>query len=275
MENKKTLVITVLSVLLGVLLIVSFIFTVIGQGKNNSEKIMNDFDLAFNSKEKKVIYYASSKCGYCELQTPILETIAQDYDMDYLEIDITKLSKEQRNEITEKLDIEGSTPTTVVVKDGEVIDTKVGYTEGSKYVKFLVDAGVLPKDAVYSEEKYITYIDFEEYESLIEKGKNIIVVGQTGCSHCTAIKPALNSVGEDYNIKINYLNLTDMEDDETSKFFNSLREIGYDDPDFVEDGSFGTPLTLIVENGKVKSYLSGEKTPSQLVREFKKQGLID
>ena len=78
-----------------------------------------------------------------------------------------------------------------------------------------------------------------------------------------------------YKIKINYLNLTNIEEDDQSKFFDSLKTIEYNDPDFLEDGSFGTPLTLIVENGKVKSYLSGEKTISQLVREFKKQGLID
>ena len=85
----------------------------------------------------------------------------------------------------------------------------------------------------------------------------------------------MNEVGKDYKVTINYLNLTDMEQDEQSKFFDSLKEIGYDDPDFVEDGSFGTPLTLIVSDGKVKGYLSGEKTTSQLVRELKKYGVIN
>ena len=46
------------------------------------------------------------------------------------------------------------------------------------------------------------------------------------------------------------------------------------DPDFVEDGSFGTPLTLIIEDGKVVDYISGSRTKSQLVRDFKKAGLI-
>ena len=275
MEDKKNLIVGILSGIAGVLLLVLFVFTMINQNKTDGKAIMNDFKQAFNSKERKVIYYASSECSYCELQTPVLETIAEDYDMDYLYIDVTKLSEEQKDEITEELEIESSTPTTVIVENGEVIDTKVGYTEGKEYVQFFIDGGVLPKDAVYSKEQYITSIDFDEYKNLISEGLHVIVIGQTGCSHCTAIKPALNSVGKDYKIKINYLNLTNIEEDDQSKFFDSLKTIEYNDPDFLEDGSFGTPLTLIVENGKVKSYLSGEKTISQLVREFKKQGLID
>ena len=65
-----------------------------------------------------------------------------------------------------------------------------------------------------------------------------------------------------------------MSEDEYNSFSESLKEIEYNDPDFVESGSFGTPLTLIIENGKVKDYISGERTKSQLVREFKKNGLI-
>lgn len=275
MENKKNLIISILSGIMAVLLIVAFILGLINQSKSGDSKIMKDFESAFNSKKRTVIYYASSECGYCELQTPILETLAEDYDIKYLDIDITKLSSNQKKEITDKLNIEGSTPTTIVVENGEVVDTKVGYTEGKEYVKFFIGAGILPKDAVYSKEQYINTIDFNEYNNLISEGLHVIVIGQTGCSHCTAIKPALNSVGKDYKVTINYLNLTDLTEDENSEFFDSLKEIEYNDPAFLEDGSFGTPLTLVVEDGKVKSYLSGEKTPSQLVREFKKQGLID
>lgn len=275
MKDKKTIIMVALSGIVAVLLIVGFIFTVIQQGNSDGAKIMRDFEKSFNSKEKTVIYYASSECGYCELETPILETIADDYDMEYLYIDSTKLSKEQREEILKKLEIEQSTPTTVVVEKGKVVDTQVGYVAGKEYVEFFIGAGILPNDAVYSKEQYITFIEFSDYEELITSGQHVVVVGQTGCSHCTAIKPALNSVAKDYNITINYLNLTDMDEEIQNRFFDSLKEIGYDDQDFLESGSFGTPLTLIIKNGEVTGYISGERTTSQLVREFKKQGLIN
>lgn len=274
MKDKKTLTITILSGIVAVLLIVSFIFTVIKQGGGEGAKIMADFEKYFNSKERTVIYYASSKCGYCELETPILETIAKDYDMDYLDIDSTKLTSEQREKILDKLEIEQSTPTTVIVEKGNIIDTQVGYVAGKEYVEFFKEGGVVPKDAVYSKEQYITDIDYSRFEELLAEGAHVVVIGQTGCSHCTAIKPALNSVAKDYKVTVNYLNITDMDEDTQNNFVEKLREIEYNDPEFLEDGSYGTPLTLIIKDGKVVSYLSGERTTSQLAREFKKQGLI-
>ena len=65
-----------------------------------------------------------------------------------------------------------------------------------------------------------------------------------------------------------------MTQDETDALMSNLTKIGYDDPGFLEDGSFGTPLTLIVKNGKIDTYITGSRTISQLVREFKKAGLI-
>ena len=71
-----------------------------------------------------------------------------------------------------------------------------------------------------------------------------------------------------------YLNLTEMTENQYESFSESLKDIEYNDPDFVEKGSFGTPLTLIVKKGKVIDYISGQRTKSQLVREFTKLGLI-
>lgn len=278
-EKKKTIIFTIALAIVALLLIVAFVFMELREngviGSPESNEIMEKFDKNYNSKERKIIYYSSSACSYCKFQTPILETIAEDYNLEYYSIDSTLLSNEQRKEILEKLDIEQATPTTVIVEDGKVIAKQVGYADGSKFVKFLKENKILSKDAVYSTEKYITFINYDEYEELLENNKtNIIVVGQTTCSHCIAIKPALNSVAEDYNLTINYLNLTDLSKEESEEFFDSLEEIEYNDPDFLKDGSFGTPLTLMVKDGKVFDYINGSRTISQLVREFTKAGII-
>ena len=278
-EKKKSII---LIVVLSVICVALIVFLTVDMLKQKGtivdeevEEIMEEFNEYFNSKERAVIYYASSGCSYCELQTPILETIAEDYDMDYLEIDSSILGVKQREEILDRLGIEQATPTTIIVQGGEVIDVAEGYTEGSAYVEFFASNEMIPEDAVYSEEAYLTFINYDEYEELIaESKKQIVVVGQTTCSHCIAIKPALNSVAEDYDLTINYLNITEMTEEESNKFTDSLKTIEYNDPDFVESGSFGTPLTLIIENGKVVNYISGARTKSQLVREFKKVGLI-
>lgn len=278
-EKKKTILLTiVLSAICAALIGFLIVFELKKDGTivdDQVTELMEKFEQEFNAEEKTVIYYASSQCGYCELQKPILEAIAEDYNVEYLEIDSATLGAKQRNEILDKLEIEHATPTTVIVQKGKVIDTAVGYHDGKSYVEFFVSNGIIPEDAVYSGEANLTFINYDNYETLINENKtHIIVVGQTTCSHCIAIKPALNKVAGEYDLTINYLNLTDMDQSDYNKFSSSLKEIEYNDPDFLEDGSFGTPLTLIVENGKVKDYISGQRTKSQLVREFKKNGLI-
>ena len=261
--RKKTIVFTVALILVAL---------VAGCGKKD---VLGEFDKEFNSKEKNVIYYASTECGWCKLQTPILETISEDYDMHYYYVDTAKMSNKEKSDIAEKLGIEVATPTTVIVQKGKVIDVAAGYQDPKDYVKFFADNGLIPEDAVYSKEKNLTFIDFDKYEELISDGsKHVIVIGQTTCSHCIAVKPALNSIAEEYGLTINYLNINLVSEDEYAEFTESLKKLDYDDPSFVEEGSFGTPLILIIKKGKISSYIAGERSKSQLVKEFKKSGMI-
>lgn len=278
-DKKKAIIFTIGLGVTALVLILCLVFMELRQngiiGSAESNQIIKEFNKYYNSKEREIILFVSSECPYCDLQKPIIETIAEDYDIEYLSIDSLKLSNSQRKQIKTKLDIEGKTPTISIVENGKVIDTHVGFIDGTPLVEFLIENKVLSEDAEYSAEKNLTFVNYEEYKELIrDDNTHIIVVGQTGCGHCISIKPALNSVAGDYDLTINYLNITELTDEESEKFFESLKKIEYDEPDFVEKGSFGTPLTLIVEDGKVERYISGSKTYSQLVRQFTKAGLI-
>ena len=281
MKDKKTKLVTILLIVVAILLIGIMAVVKLREngtiGSIDSNRVVKDFNKIYNSKERSVIYYASPTCGYCKLLSPILDTISEDYDMDYYYLDSTKLSNSERKEVLEKLEIEKhATPITVIVENGKVVDKVEGYVQAKEYLEFFKDNDMVPSDAVYSGEENITYIEFDEYEKLItEKGTNVIVVGQTTCSHCIAIKPALNSVAGEYDLTIYYINVNVLPEEESNKFFDSLKTMEYSDPDFVEKGSFGTPLILIVKDGKISNYISGERTTSQLVREFTKIGLID
>lgn len=278
-EKTKSIILTVILAVIALVLISFLAYDKFKQEgyimSKEQKEIMAEFYKYYNSEERTVIYYAKENCSWCELETPILETIASDYDMDYLYLDISKLGKKQKKEITSLLGIESSTPTTVIVEKGEVIAVNSGYVKGKEYTEFFATNGVIPEDAVYSADSYLTYIDFEEYSALLDnKDLQVIVISQTICSHCAAIKPALNSIVKDYKLKINCLEIDLLEGEDRSSFFDSLYKVEYDDPDFLEDGSIGTPLILVLKNGKTIKYLSGEKTKSQLVKEFKKVGLI-
>lgn len=278
-EKKKTIIFTIILIVVALAIVA---LLVVEKLKDNGtistpeeKNIVESFNKYFNSKDKTVIYYASTECGWCKLQTPVLETIAEDYDMDYYYVNTAKLSNGKKNEIAEKLGIEPATPTTIVVEKGKVVDVAAGYKDPKDYIAFFIKNELIPEDAVYSKEKSLTFIEYKDYEKLISDSKDhVIVVGQTTCSHCIAVKPALNSIAEDYDLTINYLNINLVSQDEYKSFTESLKNIEYNEPSFLEDGSFGTPLILIVKKGKVSSYIAGERSKSQLVKEFKKAGLI-
>jgi len=280
-KNNKTVLIAALTILL-IIIGVCVYYQLDNKEKNNSEvsesessEILDNFYEYYNNKKAKIIYYASSSCGYCKLQSPIMEQIKEDYDIDYLDIDSTKLTNSDKETILDKLGIDHATPTTVVVKNGKVIGKNIGYVDGGEMVDFLIKNGILKDDAVYTPEANLTFIDFSEYEELIEDADQFIVtIGQTGCSHCIKTKPVLSTIAKEYDITINYLNLTDMTETEQSSFFESLKEIGYDDEEFLENGSFGTPLTLIIEEGKITSHIDGENSPAKFTKAFKKAGII-
>ena len=102
-EKKKTIIITVLVAVIAAVLATVFIIDSLKQNgtivSDEVKEIMDDFDEYYNSKSRTIIYYASSECDYCELQTPVLENIAEDYDLDYLYIDKLKLPSKQKKEI--------------------------------------------------------------------------------------------------------------------------------------------------------------------------------
>ena len=221
-QKKKMIIFTVILSVIAVTLIGVFAFIELREnnviGSLESKEMMTEFNKAYNKKEKTVIFYSSSTCGYCELQKPIFETIIEDYDINTYSIDSNELSTSQRKEILNKLGIEHATPTIVIVENGKVVASKVGYTDGSALVDFFKENKVLPKDAVYSKEAHITFINYEEYKALVRKDEtSVIVIGQTSCSHCTNYKPALNSVAEDYNIAIYKMNLDGSKEEELLK----------------------------------------------------------
>lgn len=269
--NRQAIGTLVVGILALIILITGFILNKgIGGSTKESKEILDNFYKYMKSEEAKVIYYGSANCSYCELETPIMEQIKEDYDMDYLYVDAAKLTSSEQEEIIEKLDIEGSTPTVAVVKDDQVVDVNVGYVAGSEMVNFLKENEALEEDATYTPEENLTFIDFDKYKELVNSDSDsIIVIGQTTCSHCIEVKPVLSHVAGNYDLEINYLNLTEMSSDEQTELIESLKNLGYADAE-----NLGTPLTIIVKDKKISSTIEGSNPPSYFIREFKKAGMI-
>lgn len=138
--RKKGIILVIIGAILATLLVGLFVYNDVMpmiEKNKESNKIIEAFYKKYNAKERNIIYYAKDDCSYCKLQTPILDEIAEEYDLKYYYINSNKLTKKDIKKITNELDIKNETPITIIVEDGEVVDTQVGYLDGSAYTEFL------------------------------------------------------------------------------------------------------------------------------------------
>lgn len=239
---------------------------------------MKEFYDYFESEEKTLIVWASSQCSYCVAQKPIVEAIAEQYDINYLYMDYLTLgSNDEIDQVIAELELaKGSTPTSVVVQDGKVIATWVGYVNGEVYVKNLVDAGVLKEGTKYTLEKNIESVDYSKFKKLLNGSKvSAIVVDTPTCAVCYDERVALNKLAEEHKISVYRLSADVLSEDEMEKFIDSLGKWGYDAEEYKKDKSVQVPLLLFVKNGKIVRYEIGYSTETNLEGLFEKVGLID
>ncbi len=102
----------------------------------------------YDSKKTEVIYLGRSTCGYCVKFLPMLQEAQDTYGYTTNYLDITTVSSDEKDELLkhdndEKFLAEnyGSTPMVLLVKDGEIKDTWVGYSEYDEFAQFLENNG--------------------------------------------------------------------------------------------------------------------------------------
>ena len=90
-----------------------------------------------------------------------------------------------------------------------------------------------------SSEKHTTTIEltYDEYETKIKnKDSFVLLMWQTGCSHCISFEPTLNKIISYYNLEIYSINLKNVSDYEYSKIENKTYITG-------------TPTTVVFKDG--------------------------
>ena len=262
--NKKKIIIYILTVVIS--------FSVVFGGlllieKYKANKMVKDFDTAFAANKKQLIFYGRKTCYFCQLQKPVLKNISKDYDLDYLDIDGDMLTQKQKEHIINKLGVDGATPVTAVVKNKKVLAVHVGYLDGKEYVEFLKEAGMLPKNAVYKQEKYLSYIDYDGFKSL-ENG--ILVLGMNADQDCIDLRASLSNVSKKLNIKINYINLSLTTRDQFQDIANNLNAMNIKKHNiFTEQDSLIIPLIYVIKDKKIVAVID-EKDESKIEKEIKK-----
>lgn len=247
--------------------------------KSENEDIMVQFYKYYESLDSKVIYYYNSteisdkKSNY---ELDYLVRISKDYKIDFLSIDMAKLNTKNREDIESKLGINGISPTTIVVKDKNIVAVQEGFIESHKLVDMFVEAHILEKGSKYIPVDNLKFINYDKYLELLDSTENqVVVVGEAGCEYCIAIKPIINNISKAYKIDINYLDVTDMKQGELKEFFDKLPELGYDNDNLKTNGTFSMPTMLLIKDKKVISYLEEVKSLEEYVSYLKENNIIE
>lgn len=259
-QNKGKILLAVVAVV--IIAMVSVFVT----DYKKQEEIVNKYNELYEEEGTQIVYFGKNGCAYCELYTPVIDKLMEDYDLEYNYIDSSKVSSSKLVSMLEKggIDVDSfGTPTTLIIKDGEVINNSIGYMDRETTFTFLKENGVIASDAVLKPEfENITNINYSEYLNILKSSEaKVVVVGQTTCSHCITAKPYYDEIAKENNIDIYYLNYTNMSDDEKTAILTSTTY-------FKENEDWGTPLMLIAKDGDAviadSGFLSKEATLSFL-----------
>lgn len=109
-------------------------------------------------------------------------------------------------------------------------------------------------------------VTLDEYLELIKSPeKNIVLIARPSCGFCEQFTPILKQAAEDMGLIVNYINTEKLSNDDWTVFNNSL--------DYLKNNEWGTPLTLIVQNGDTVAENSGYVELDTIKDFFKSNGL--
>lgn len=262
MNEKKKMGI----VLVGLALVILLIVGLAVMNYLKSKKMYEQFEQTFYGNEKALVYIGRTSCGWCNLLNPTMEEMHDRYNLNYLHINIDEMNNTHFNKIVDTLQVSKlGTPYLVVVENGKVVDTQPEYADYDKLFAFLQKNDLIDKDAQLA----LNYIGLEDYQKLLkDTNKNIIVVGKMDCPYCVQAKLILNQVVDETKAKINYLSITSFETDADKKkaFEESL--------DYFSQTNWGTPVMLVVQDGKLVKVLEGLNSKDSYISFLKNQGVI-
>lgn len=110
-------------------------------------------------------------------------------------------------------------------------------------------------------------IGISDYMSLFSsKELTLIYIGKDDCAYSQAQDAVFDSLVDKYNMKVNYLNLSTLDNSAIEALYSS-----YDT--FISDG-LSTPTIMLVQNGEVKLFKKGYTSLENLTTLLKENNFI-
>ena len=119
-----------------------------------------------------------------------------------------------------------------------------------------------------------TDITIDEYLELMNSGdKKVVYVARPTCSYCQLESPIIKKIGSKYNLEIYYLNTKWFFDEEKQDYTEDGRKFMSSNEVYKE--GWGTPNTIIVQNGDIVDGIYQYVEEKELLDFLKTNGIIN
>ncbi len=209
------------------------------KNKKNTNKVSTNKNIN-NSKNKKVVTNSEKKKN----------DVKRDIKKDVSKIEVPKFEKrekvkEEKVVSKKKFNLTSLQKDIVLVALVVILLVVAGVVTSNKEEKLDIELPVtLAGEAGFNE------ISYSDYLEKIESGEPfLVVIVKDGCGYCEMYEPILEEVAGEYNLPINYINLTNISEDEYSDLASSNS--------YLKKNEWGTPTTLFMVGDTVVDSIGG------------------
>lgn len=234
------------------------------KASTNSKKVTSNKDV---KKDTKVVAKSENKKVEAKKVNNKKVEAKKDVKKEVSKIEVPKFEKKEKEKVHEKTSSKSKFSLTAKQKDIILIVLVVvllivaAIVTGNKDSKVDIELPVaLEGDAGFNEITYSNYL-----EKIDSNEPFLVVIVKDGCGYCEMYEPILKEVADEYNLPINYINLTNLSEEE----YNDLAQSNA----YLKKNQWGTPTTLFMLGDSVIDSIGGYVDKDKFV-DFVKENFV-
>ncbi len=234
------------------------------KASTNSKKVTSNKDV---KKDTKVVAKSENKKVEAKKVNNKKVEAKKDVKKEVSKIEVPKFEKKEKEKLHEKTSSKSKFSLTAKQKDIILIALVVvllivaAIVTGNKDSKVDIELPVaLEGDAGFNEITYSNYL-----EKIDSNEPFLVVIVKDGCGYCEMYEPILKEVADEYNLPINYINLTNLSEEE----YNNLAQSNA----YLKKNQWGTPTTLFMLGDSVIDSIGGYVDKDKFV-DFVKENFV-
>lgn len=236
------------------------------KASTNSKKVTSNKDV---KKDTKVVAKSENKKVEAKKVNNKKVEAKKDVKKEVSKIEVPKFEKKEKEKLHEKTSSKSKFSLTAKQKDIILIALVVvllivaAIVTGNKDSKVDIELPVaLEGDAGFNEITYSNYL-----EKIDSNEPFLVVIVKDGCGYCEMYEPILKEVADEYNLPINYINLTNLSEEE----YNNLAQSNA----YLKKNQWGTPTTLFMLGDSVIDSIGGYVDKDKFVNFVKENFVVN